>query len=93
MIVLLLDILNIAVYLPFFRPSEEDISRNINTLKRHDWFKKYYQNEQYTQLIIHNSKVRKKLGGFNTKRLANPKYQSFYQNKINKLLQRQLKTV
>ena len=56
-----LDLLNFAVYLPFLKPDEEDISRNITTLKRYEWFKVYYQNEQYAQLIIHNENVRKML--------------------------------
>ena len=60
----ILDLLNLAVYLPFLKPDEEDISRNITTLKRYEWFKGYYQNEQYAQLIIHNNKVRKMLGMF-----------------------------
>ena len=90
---ILLDLLNLAAYLPFLKTSEEDISRNINTLKRYEWFKKYYQSEQYTELIIHDPKVRTKIGSFNTKRLTNLKYQAFYQNKINKILRRQLKAI
>ena len=46
--------------------------------------------KQYTQLIIHNKNVRKMLGSLNTKRIANPKYQSFYKKKIDKVLRKQL---
>ena len=88
-----LDLLNLAVYLPFLKPDEEDISRNITTLKRYEWFKEYYQNEQYIQLIIHNKSVRRMIGGLNTKRIANPKYQSFYKKKIEKVLRKQLNTL
>ena len=91
--ILILDLLNIAIYLPFLKPDEEDISRNITKLKRYEWFKGYYQNEQYAQLIIHNKKVRKMLGSFNTKRIANPNYQSFYKKKVDKVLRIQLKTI
>ncbi|MER2109248.1 MAG: hypothetical protein ABS949_20190 [Solibacillus sp.] len=89
----ILDLLNLAVYLPFFKPDEEDISRNLRTLKKYEWFKKYYENEQYAQLIIHNKNVRKMLGSLNTKRIANPKYQSFYKKKIDKVLRKQLNTI
>ena len=88
-----LDLLNLAVYLPSFKPDEEDISRNITTLKRYEWFTGYYQNEQYSQLIIHNKSVRKMLGSLNTKRITNPKYQSFYKKKIDKVLRKQLNTI
>jgi len=40
--IFILELLNIAVYLPFFKPNEGDISRNITTLKRYEWFKGYY---------------------------------------------------
>ena len=90
---LILDLLNLAVYLPFLKHDEEDISRNINTLKKYDWFKAYYENEQYVHLIIHNKNVRKMLGTLNTKRIANPKYQSFYKKKIDNLLRKQLNTI
>ena len=89
----ILDLLNLTVYLPFLKPDEEDISRNITTLKRYEWFKAYLQNEQYAQLIIHNKNVRKMLGSLNTKRITNPKYQSFYKRKIDKVLQKQLNTI
>ena len=90
---LVLEFLNLAVYLPFFKPDEEDISRNINTLKKYEWFNKYYENEQYVQLMIHNKNVRKMIGCLNTKKIANPKYQSFYQKKLDKILQKQIKLI
>lgn len=87
---MILDFLNLVVYLPFLKPDEEDISRNITTLKKYEWFNEYYKNEQYVQLIIHNQNVRKKLGSLNTKRIANPKFQSYYKTKIDKVLQKHL---
>ena len=93
MLSLFLGVLNFAVYLPFLKPSEADISRNIATLKKYEWYKDYYQNEQYTHLIIHNKKVRKVLGSLNNTRIANPKYQSFYKKKIDKVLRKQLNTI
>ena len=90
MLSLFLEVLNLAVYLPFLKPSEADISRNIATLKKYEWYKDYYQNEQYTHLIIYNKKVRKVLGSLNNNRIANPKYQSFYKKKIDKVLRKQL---
>ena len=87
---LVLDFLNFVFYLPFLKPNERDISRNINMLKKYEWFKEYYKNEHYVQLITHNKNVRKKLGSFNTKKVKNPKYQSFYKTKIDKVLQKHL---
>ena len=85
----ILDFFNFLVYLPAFKPDEEDISRNISTLKKYEWFTSYYQDSQISQLIIHNNKVRKKIGQFNTKRLENPKYQDYYQRKLNKIFQKE----
>lgn len=82
----LLDLLNLAVYLPFLKPDEEDISTNLNELKKYQWFKNYYQNEHYKQLIIHEQKVRRVIGSFNTKKIKNPRYQVSCQNKINNIL-------
>lgn len=82
---LFLDLLNLAVYLPFLKPDEEDISRNLNELKKHQWFKDYYQDERYLNLIIHDSKVRKVIGRFNTNKIKNPSYPMYCQNKLNHL--------
>ena len=87
---IIIDFFNFLVYLPFLKPDEEDISRNIHTLKKYEWFKEYYKNEQYVQLIIQNKNVRKKIGTLNTKRIAKPKYQTFYKKKIDKILQKNL---
>ena len=85
-----LDLLNFSVYYPFFTPDKEDISKNIRTLKRYEWFNAYAQHEQYAQLIIHHPKIRKMLGSLHTKRVANPKYQAYYKKKIDNVLNKQL---
>ena len=90
---IILDFLNFAAYLPFLKPDEEDISRNINMFKKQEWFKAYYNNEQYVQLITHNKEVRRMLGSFNTKKVVKDKYQSYYKKKIDRVLQKHLKTI
>lgn len=42
----LLDILNLSIYLPFFKPSEDEIIKNINELKKYEWFKEFYRDEK-----------------------------------------------
>ncbi|MDP7978654.1 hypothetical protein [Bacillus multifaciens] len=65
----LLDIFNLSIYLPFLKPSEEDIIRNINELKKYEWFKDLYKDEKNAYLIIHDLKVRRAIGKFNIKKL------------------------
>ncbi|SFJ73451.1 MULTISPECIES: hypothetical protein [unclassified Bacillus (in: firmicutes)] len=82
----LLDTLNLFIYLPFFKPSEEDIVRNINELKKYEWFKNLYKDEKNAYLIIHDLKVRQTIGRFNIKKMSKDSYQKYYQKKLNNIL-------
>ncbi|MEI4801720.1 hypothetical protein ACIGHG_03330 [Bacillus sp. NPDC077411] len=83
---LLLDTLNLFIYLPFFKPSEEDIVRNINELKKYEWFKNLSKDEKNAYLIIHDLKIRQTIGRFNIKKMSKDSYQKYYQKKLNKIL-------
>lgn len=82
----LLDTLNLFIYLPFFKPSEEEIVRNINELKKYEWFKNLYKDEKNAYLIINDLKVRQTIGRFNIKKMSKDSYQKYYQKKLNKIL-------
>lgn len=82
----LLDTLNLFIYFPFFKPSEEDIVRNINELKKYEWFKNLYKDEKNAYLIIHDLKIRQTIGRFNIKKMSKDSYQKYYQRKLNKIL-------
>jgi len=82
----LLDILNFSIYLPFFKPSEEDVTRNINELKKYEWFKDLYKDEKNAHLIIYDLKVRRSIGKFNIKKINKDSYQKYYRKKLNGIL-------
>lgn len=44
------------------RTDEEDIRKNITDLKKYQWFQELLSNEEYKELIVHDSYVRKTIG-------------------------------
>ncbi len=83
---IILDLLNLAVYIPFLRVDEEDIGRNIQQLKRHQWFQDYLNDEQYRKLIIYNKDVRQTIGKFKTSKLSRDAYNIKCQKRLSKVL-------
>ena len=78
--------ISLGSYLPAYRVDEEDITTNIRLLKKYEWYNEYSKKEKYKQILIHDIKVRKKIGRLNSKRIANPKYETYYKNKIDNFL-------
>lgn len=78
--------LNIGDFLPLLKINEEDIGRNLNHLKKLDWFQKYLNNETHRELIIHDKIVRKAIGKFNTSKLNRDSYQRKCQKRLQKVL-------
>ena len=87
---IILDLLNLAVYIPFLKVNEEDIGRNINYLKRHQWFQNYLNDKKYRELIIHSKDVRQVIGKFNSNKLKRKSYQKRCQGKLQKVLFKKL---
>jgi|SRR5690625_733420 len=77
---------NIGDFLPFLKTNEEDIGRNLNHLKKHDWFQKYLNEERYRELIIHDQVVRKTIGKCNSSKLHRDSYQRKCQERLEKVL-------
>ncbi|GAB6432143.1 MULTISPECIES: hypothetical protein [unclassified Bacillus (in: firmicutes)] len=86
----LLDILNLSIYLPFFKPSEDEIIKNINELKKYDWFKEFYRDEKKVYLIAHDLKVRETIGKFKADKFGEKNYQIYYQKKLNKIFKNKM---
>ncbi|WP_186577222.1 hypothetical protein [Aquibacillus kalidii] len=83
---ILLDLLNLAVYIPFLKVDEEGIGRNIKHLKQHEWFQSYLNDEKYRELIIHNKDVRQCIGKFNRDKLNKQSYQKKCKEKLHHVL-------
>src|SRR5690625_1111096 len=77
---------NIGDFLPFLEANEEDIGRNLNHLKKYQWFQKHLNNEADRELIIHDKTVRKAIGKFNSSKLYRNSYQRKCQKRLHKIL-------
>ncbi|KLV25935.1 hypothetical protein CHH55_04670 [Niallia circulans] len=83
---ILLDLLNLAVYIPFLKVDEEEVCRNVKHLKKHQWFRNYLNDEECRGLIIHDKDVRQCIGKFNSSKLYKHSYQKKCQEKLHKVL-------
>src|SRR5690625_7369662 len=77
---------NIGDFLPFLKVNEEDIGRNLNHLKKHQWFQKHLNNEADRELIIHDKGVREAIGKLNSNKLSRDSYQRKCQKRLHKIL-------
>lgn len=87
---ILLDLLTLAVYIPFLQVDEEEIGRNVKRLKKYQWFQTYLNDEKYRELIIHNKEVRQAIGQFHSNRIDKDSYNSRCQKRLHKVLLKQL---
>jgi len=83
---ILLDILNLSVYLPFLKPDENDIVRNIKHLKEKQWFNKFLKDPVFKELIIHNEKIRQTIGRFKTSKLRQDSYNIRCEKRLRRAL-------
>lgn len=90
-ILVLVIFLGIGPFLPsLMTVSAEDISENLNSLKKYSWFQDLLKNERYKQLIVHDNDVRKLIGRFNNKKLNKGYFQNKYRRKLQCILQQKL---
>lgn len=83
----LLDLLGIVSFSgPYPDVDEEDISNNVQLLKKNQWFQTLMNDEKYRKLIIHDQDVRYEIGYFNTERLKKSFHKDRYRKKIHKVL-------
>lgn len=90
---IILDLLNLAVYIPFLKVDEEDIGRNLKHLKKYQWFQNYLNDEKYRELIIHNKDVRQVIGKFKSDKLEKDSYNMKCQKRLHKMLLKKLNNV
>ncbi|MGE7624380.1 hypothetical protein ACQKMD_15405 [Viridibacillus sp. NPDC096237] len=83
---IILDVLNLVIYLPFFRPDEEDISKNIEVIKKQNWYMSLLEDAELKRLIVHDKDVRQIIGRFNNEKLSRKSYQIKCQHKIEEAL-------
>ncbi|MDN9009878.1 hypothetical protein [Brevibacillus laterosporus] len=87
---LVLDLLHLLVYVPFFKPDEEQITKNIKKIKTFAWYKGLLEHEEYRSLIIYNKDVRMVIGQFKTGKLTQQNYQMKCRRKLAAILNKRL---
>ncbi|MFS0655094.1 hypothetical protein [Bacillus sp. 179-C3.3 HS] len=83
---IILDVFLLAMYIPFLQVDEDDISRNINRLKKDSWFQELLHDQKCKELIVYNSDVRNVIGKFKTDRLHNMRYNIRCERKLHQAL-------
>ncbi|WP_077356609.1 hypothetical protein [Virgibacillus halodenitrificans] len=84
---ILLDILGFVSFSgPYPDVSEEDISNNIQLLKKNQWFQTLMNDEKYREFVVHDKDVRYEIGYLNTKKLKRNVHKDRYKKKIQKIL-------
>lgn len=84
--ILILELLSLASYLPFLKADEADIGRNINELKKYHWFQNLLQDPESQELIIYNQQVRDRIGQLKTSKIEKTKYNEKCRRKVNQVL-------
>ena len=82
------------IALSFMREvTEEEIDRNINYLKRYEWFDNYFNNDTYKELIDKNREVRYAIGKCNIAKMDKNKYNHLVEKRIKKVLLKELQAL
>lgn len=84
----ILDIFSLAVYIPFLKVDEEEISRNAAHLKTYSWFQALLHDQNCGELIIYDPDVRRVIGRFKTEKLHKKRYNLRCERKLLQALQR-----
>ncbi len=66
--------------------TEDDITENINYLKKQSWFQEYLENDRFRHVIIYDQKVRDFIGKLKTSKLKKDRYVYKTEHKLHKLL-------
>lgn len=78
------------MYVPFLKPDEEQITKNIKKIKKRNWYKVLLENDEYRKLIIYNKDVRTVIGRFKTEKLNQQNYQMKCQRKLEAILNKKM---
>ncbi|WP_338594384.1 hypothetical protein [Bacillus safensis] len=84
----ILDIFSLAVYIPFLKVDEEEITRNAAHLKKYSWFQALLHDQTCRELIIYDPGVRRLIGRFKTEKLYKKRYNLRCERKLLQALQR-----
>ena len=66
--------------------TEEEIKKNIEFLKRYEWFQKYLEDNEYRKLIFGNDDARFCIGKLNIDKMHKVSYQNKWEVRIKKSL-------
>ncbi|MCZ2258143.1 hypothetical protein [Sporosarcina sp. G11-34] len=73
--------------------TEGEINKNIEFLKKYEWFQAYIDNVQRNKLIKENDQVRHVIGKINIEKMWRNSYQNKYRKKLEVMLQKQTNNV
>jgi hypothetical protein len=77
----------------FKKVTEEDIEKNIQQLKKKQWFQEFLQKGEIHDIVIHNTEVRKKIGKIKTNKLDNPFYEEKCRRKLERICEKKAKSL
>lgn len=83
---LILDLFNLAVYIPFLQVDEDDISKNATHLKKYSWFQDLLSDQRCRELIILHADVRHVIDQFKTNKLHKKRYNIKCEKKLHQAL-------
>lgn len=83
---LLIDFLNLFVFLPFIKVNEEDIGKNMRSLNKQSWFQQLLTNDKFRNLIVYDREIREFIGKCKANKLNKDKYTAMFHRKLHKLL-------
>lgn len=89
--IVLVSAINLFAIVPLLtRTTEEDIVKNINKLKKHQWFQNILSNKEYREIIINDAKVRRAIGRMNSNRIDMKFFRHRYYKKLQTALHQKL---
>ena len=81
------NFISIISFAPFWPDvTEEDIGKNIEILKKYEWFQKYLADETFKELIVYDKDVRTVIGELNNHKIDRGSYRNRSEKKIRKVL-------
>lgn len=84
---IVMNFISIISFAPFWPDvTEEDIGKNIEVLKKYEWFQKYLKNDTFKKLIIYDRDVRDVIGEFNSHKIIKDSYHYKCEKRLRKVL-------
>lgn len=84
---LLFDVLELIFSFSFAKKvTEDDITENMNYLRKTDWFQTYLENDRFRHVLIYDQDVRDYIGKLKIQKLNKQRYSYRTQRKLHTLL-------